>query len=75
MELVNRRSDADWLRETYVASQRRVCGLMGMAIASYCYRTTRSDEPLRTRLLELARAKPRFGYRRLQVCWAAWESV
>jgi putative transposase len=40
---------------------------MGMAVASYCYRTRRSDEPLRTQLVELARSKPRFGYRRLQV--------
>jgi putative transposase len=40
---------------------------MGMAIASYCYRTTRNDEPLRRRLVELAREKPRFGYRRLHV--------
>jgi putative transposase len=40
---------------------------MGMAVASYRYRTTRSDEPLRTQLVELARAKPCFGYRRLQV--------
>jgi putative transposase len=40
---------------------------MGMAVASYRYRTTRSDEPLRTQLVELAREKPRFGYRRLQV--------
>ena len=52
---------------TYVASERRVCGLMGMAVASYRYRTTRSDEPLRTQLVELARWKPRFGYRRLHV--------
>jgi putative transposase len=67
MELVNQRADADWLRSEYAASQRRVCGLMGMAAASYRYETTRSDEPLRTRLVELARAKPRFGYRRLHV--------
>ena len=26
-----------------------------------------ADEPLRTRLVELAREKPRFGYRRLHV--------
>jgi putative transposase len=38
-----------------------------MAVASYQYRTTRSDEPLRTQLVELARSKPRFGYRRLHV--------
>ena len=64
MELVNRRADADWLRMEYAASQRRVCGLMGMAVASYRYRSVRSDEPLRTKLVELAREKPRFGYRR-----------
>jgi putative transposase len=38
-----------------------------MAVSSYRYRTTRCDEELRTRLVELAREKPRFGYRRLHV--------
>ncbi len=56
-----------WLRVGYVVSERRVCGLMGMAVASYRYQRTDSDERLRTRLVELAREKPRFGYRRLQV--------
>jgi putative transposase len=67
MELVDHRADADWLRLKYAASERRVCGLMGIAVASYQYRTTRSDEPLRTQLVDLARKKPRFGYRRLHV--------
>jgi putative transposase len=67
MELVDQRADADWLRSKFAASQRRVCGLMGMAVASYCYRTRRCDEPLRAKLVELAREKPRFGYRRLQI--------
>jgi putative transposase len=67
MELVDRRSDASWLRSKYAASERRVCGLMGIAVASYQYRTTRSDEALRAQLVELARFKPRFGYRRLHV--------
>ena len=67
MELVDRRSDANWLRVEYVASERRVCGLVGMAASSYRYGTKRSDEPLRTQLVELVRAKPRCGYRRLQV--------
>src|SRR5271156_6601730 len=40
---------------------------MGMAVTTYRYRSQRTDEPLRTRLVELARSKPRFGYRRLQV--------
>lgn len=67
MGLVDQRSDVIWLREQYAASERRVCGLMGIAMSSYRYRTKRSDEPLRTRLVELAREKPRFGYRRLHV--------
>jgi putative transposase len=67
MELVNQRADADWLRLEYAASERRVCGLMGMAASSYRYRATRCDEELRARLVELAREKPRFGYRRLHV--------
>lgn len=67
MELVDQRADADWLRNEYAASERRVCGLIGIAVASYRYQRTRSDEPLRTKLVELAREKPRFGYRRLHV--------
>ena len=67
MELVDQRADVIWLREQYAASERRVCGLMGIAMSSHRYRTRRSDEPLRTRLVELAREKPRFGYRRLHV--------
>ena len=42
-------------------------GLMGMAVSSYRYWRTRHDEELRGRVVELAREKPRFGYRRLQV--------
>jgi putative transposase len=67
MELVDRRTDGGWLGEQYGASQRRVCGLMGMAVSSYRYRSRRSDESLRERLVRLAREKPRYGYRRLQV--------
>src|SRR5277367_731212 len=38
-----------------------------MAVATYRYQSRRSDEPLRSKLVELAREKPRFGYRRLHV--------
>jgi putative transposase len=55
------------VRGEYAFSQRRACGLMTMAVSSYRYQSKRSDEPLRTRLVELAREKPRFGYRRLHV--------
>jgi putative transposase len=67
VELVEQRADASWLREGYAASERRVCGLLGVAVSSYRYQTKRCDEPLRTRLVELARERPRFGYRRLHV--------
>jgi putative transposase len=69
MELVNQRSAASWLRMEYAAGERRVCGLLTMAVGSYRYQTRRTDddERLRTRLVELAREKPRFGYRRLHI--------
>jgi putative transposase len=55
------------VRGEYAFSQRRACELMTTAVSSYRYQSRRSDEPLRTRLVELARSKPRFGYRRLHV--------
>ena len=65
MELVGRREEVHWLRERYPASQQRTCELMGIAVSSYRYRTRHNDERLRGQLVELAREKPRFGYRRL----------
>jgi putative transposase len=38
-----------------------------MAVSSYRYPPSGGDEDLRRRLVELAREKPRFGYRRLHV--------
>jgi putative transposase len=40
---------------------------MSIAVSSYRYRSRRSDESLREHLVRLAREKPRYGYRRLQV--------
>jgi hypothetical protein len=40
---------------------------MSIAVSRHRYRSRRSDETLRERLLNLAREKPRYGYRRLQV--------
>jgi putative transposase len=49
-------------------SQRRACGLIAMDRGTCRYRRRRpEDGPLRTRLRELAEARRRFGYRRLQV--------
>ena len=67
MELVALKAAVEQVRQEYAFSQRRACGLMLLAVSSYRYRTRRSDEPLRTQLVELAREKPRFGYRRLHV--------
>ncbi len=55
------------MREQYEASQRRVCGLLSMAVSSYRYVSKRDDHPLRQKLVELAREKPRYGSPRLQV--------
>jgi len=51
----------------FCLSERRVCGLMGVPRTSFRYRSCRDDSDLRERLLELAREKPRYGYRRLHV--------
>ena len=40
---------------------------MSIAVSSYRYSSRRSDESLREKLVRLAREKPRYGYRRLQV--------
>jgi len=55
------------VREEYAFSQRRACGLITLAVSTYRYQTSRSDDVLRRKLVELAREKPRFGYRRLHV--------
>jgi len=55
------------MEQDHAFSQRRACGLVMLAVSSYRYESRRSDEPLRTKLVELAREKPRFGYRRLHV--------
>ncbi len=55
------------LQQQYAFSQRRACGLLMVAVSSCRYQPRHSDEELRIRLAELAREKPRFGYRRLHV--------
>ena len=49
-------------------SPRRACGQMELYRATCRYRRRRGeDQPLRMRLRELAEARRRFGYRRLQI--------
>lgn len=48
-------------------SERRACKLCGLDRTSYRYEPKPDrDEELRQKLIELARQKPRYGYRRLQ---------
>ena len=70
MELAELKATVEQMREKYAFSERRACRVMGMAVTTYRYRSQRTDEPLRTKLVELAREKPRFGYRRLHVLLA-----
>jgi putative transposase len=54
------------VRRVHGLSQRRACGLIGIDVSSYRYRSRRADDrPLRERLRELATIRRRFGYRRL----------
>lgn len=47
-------------------SQRRACGLIGMARSRYTYRArSRHDGPLRAALRRVAQERKRYGYRRL----------
>ena len=55
------------VRDEYAFTERRACVLLSVATGTYRYRSRCTDEPLRSRLVELAREKPRFGYRRLHV--------
>jgi len=61
------RAAIEQVRSEYAFSERRACRLLSVAVSSHRYETRRQDEPLRTKLVALARAKPRYGYRRLHV--------
>ena len=57
-----------WLQTAYDVSQRRACGVMQIATASFRYRHRRPDQAfLKMRLRELAASRVRYGYRRLHV--------
>src|SRR5205807_9689436 len=67
LELVALKAAIGQMREQYAFSERRACGLVMLAVSSYRYQARRCDERLRTRLVELARDKPRCGYPRTDV--------
>ncbi len=55
------------VRRKFLVSERRACKGLGLPRSSMRYRQrVRSDEPaLRQRMVELARRRPRFGYRQI----------
>ncbi len=55
------------MRREQAFSERRACGLMETAVSSYRYQRRGGGDGLRQALVELARERPRFGYRRLHV--------
>jgi putative transposase len=62
------RTDVKHVVEQFKTTQRRACGLLGVAVSSYRYqRRSKADQELRERLVHLAQEQPRFGYRRLHV--------
>ena len=60
-----------WAIEEKAYSQRRACGLIGLAPKSYRYASCRPDDSddaaVRRRLRALASERRRFGYRRLHI--------
>lgn len=54
------------IRKVFALSERRACGLVGVARRVFRYASKRPDDAtLRRRLRELAAGRRRFGYRRL----------
>jgi putative transposase len=64
--LVERREEVRWLWKHFLVSRRRICELLHVAESSQRYVSRKNDEALRRKLVEAAREKPRWGYRRLQ---------
>src|SRR5436305_12846404 len=54
-------------KEDFASSEGRACDVLHLPVSACRYRSVRCDAALREKLVELAREKPRFGYRRLHV--------
>jgi hypothetical protein len=65
VELVERKEEVRWVWSHFLVSQRRICELLNVAESSQRYVSRRSDEELRTKLVEAAREKPRVFARRV----------
>ena len=64
-----RRRVVTYLRAAYPVSARRALRLVGLSRSrwQYCPQRPLRDAPMRERLKELAKLRPRFGYKRLHV--------
>jgi putative transposase len=71
MELAVMKAAVEQIREQFAFSERRACGLMQMAVNTFRYRKADHNAGLRERVIEIAREKPRFGYRRVHVMLGA----
>ena len=61
-----KREAVSWARSAYRLSERRACRTLEISRSTVQYRSVRGrDEALRTRLKELAAARPAYGYRQL----------
>jgi putative transposase len=55
-------------KQCYRVSERRVCRLVGLALSTHRYKSTKDEQAaLRMRLKELAATRVNYGYRRLHI--------
>jgi putative transposase len=63
-----RRHLVSFFEETFGLSRQRACRLAGISRSAMAYQPLRrNDGALRARILEMARERPRYGYRRIHV--------
>jgi putative transposase len=61
------KAGVEHLKDDFAFSERRACNVLSLPVSTFRYHSVRCDAGLRERLVQLAREKPRFGYRRLHV--------
>ena len=66
VKAASRRTIVDYLKNCYVASERRACRLVGIARRVYSYQSCKDPQTaLRLRMKELAMTRMRYGYRKI----------
>jgi len=61
------KASVEQIEAKYAFTERRACRLLLVPISSFRYKPRQNNDDLKARLVELAREKPRYGYRRLHV--------